>query len=296
MLERPEAIRGLHSDYLEAGADCITSASYQATIEGFARWGLERSAAEDLLRLSVELALEARDAFWRRWQRRRPGRRHGRLKPLVAAGVGPYGAYLADGSEYTGDYGLEGKDGLAEDALIAFHRRRFDILAAAGADLLACETIPSRLEARALARLLDEAPPDKAPGPPAWLSFSCRDGRCLNDGSELAATVEALDACRRIVAFGVNCTAPRHVPDLIARLRGATEKPIVVYPNTGETWDAAGKRWLDQDQPVDFAASSVSWYRAGARLVGGCCRTGPRDVSDIRARLLDRRQAQTDQA
>ncbi len=270
LVERPEAIRHLHRDYLEAGADCVVSASYQATVEGFARRGVGPGAAEDLLRLAVDLALAARDDFWSR-----PAHRQGRLKPLVAASVGPYGAFLADGSEYTGEYGA------GEGALVDFHRRRLEILAASGADLLACETIPNGVEARVLARLLDEVA-----GPPAWLSFCCRDREHLSDGSELARVVEALDGGERIIAFGVNCTAPRHVPGLIARLRGATDKPIAVYPNSGEAWDAVAKRWTDSVTPMDFAAAAVAWHRAGARLIGGCCRTGPRDVRSMREGLL----------
>ncbi len=288
LLEQPEAIRRLHRDYLEAGADCVISASYQATALGFARRGIGREAAEDLLRLSVDLAAEARDDFWSD-----PANRRSRLRPLVAASVGPYGAYLANGSEYTGDYDLD------EDGLAAFHRRRLEVLAAAGADLLACETVPSRAEARALARLLDEVP-----GPPAWLSFCCRDDRRLSDGSDLAATVAELDGHERIVAFGVNCVAPRHVSGLLARLREATSRPLAAYPNSGEIWDASGKRWQDEPSAVDRAggaptvgraggaptedlgAASAAWREAGARLIGGCCRTGPRDVRAIRERLL----------
>ena len=274
LLERPAAIRRLHLDYLEAGADCVISASYQATIEGFGRRGIEPGAAEDLLRLAVRLAHSARDEFWGR-----PANRRGRLEPLVAASVGPYGAFLADGSEYTGDYRLD------EAALAAFHRRRLEVLAASGADLLAVETLPSRVEARALARLLDEVP-----GPPAWLSFSSPGGRRLADGSDLGAIVGELDGHRRIVAFGVNCTAPRHVAGLVARLRVATDKPIAVYPNSGEVWDAAGKRWRERLRSQDGERRSLGdaaavWHRAGARLIGGCCRTGPRDVRRIRARL-----------
>ncbi len=270
LIERPEAIRRLHRDYLDAGADCVTSASYQATAAGFARRGLDEAAAEGLLRLAVELAIEARDAFWAD-----PDRPAGRLKPLVAASVGPYGAYLADGSEYTGAYDLD------QSGLEDFHCRRLEVLSASGADLLACETVPSAAEARALARLLAEVP-----GPPAWLSFCCRDDRHLADGSELAAVVRELDGHERIAALGVNCTAPRHVPGLIARLRAATPKPLAVYPNSGEAWDAAAKRWCERPAGIDFGAASVAWRRAGARLVGGCCRTGPDDVRRIRRNLL----------
>ncbi len=174
---------------------------------------------------------------------------------------------------------------------MAFHRRRLEILAASGADLLACETIPSRVEARALARLLGEVP-----GPPAWLSFCCRDDRRLSDGSDLAATAAELDGCERIAAFGVNCTAPRHVPGLITRLCGATEKPVAVYPNSGETWDAVEKRWFDRVEETEGRAggaptrnrgtAAAGWREAGAQLIGGCCRTGLSDVRAIRSCLL----------
>lgn len=270
LVERPDAVRRLHLDYLEAGADCVTGASYQATIEGFAKRGLVEEEAVDLLRLSVELACQARDDFWSKKANRR-----GRLRPLVAASVGPYGAYLADGSEYRGDYGLD------EEALVEFHRRRFEILAGSGADLLACETIPSLLEARALARLLGESP-----GTAAWLSFCCRDESRLSDGGELAATVADLEGVEAIVAFGVNCTAPRHVTGLIAALRPVTKKPIAVYPNSGEAWDAAAHRWTGLAEPLELGVASVRWHAAGARLVGGCCRTGPEHVRQIRERLL----------
>lgn len=266
----PEAILELHRDYLKAGADCVTSASYQATAEGFATRGLTEDDSVGLLLLSVELARRAREDFWSE-----KANRPGRLRPLVAASVGPYGAYLADGSEYRGDYGLD------EEALVEFHRRRFEILAGSGADLLACETIPSRAEARALARLLAASP-----GTPAWLSFSCRDESRLSDGSELAATVAELEGVEGIVAFGVNCTGPRHISGLIEALRRVTEKPIAVYPNSGEAWDAAAHRWIGLAEPLELGVASARWHEAGARLVGGCCRTGPEHVRQIRERLL----------
>ncbi len=275
LLDDPEPITRLHSDYLVAGADCITSASYQATIEGFGRIGVGEAEAENLLRRSVRLAIRARDDFWSDAS----NRQNDRLRPLVAASVGPYGAYLADGSEYTGAYDLD------EDGLMAFHRRRFQVLAVSGADILACETVPSRPEARALARLLGETP-----GATAWFSFTCRDDRRLSDGSDLAETVieieEIAGDSQRIVALGVNCIAPRHAQGLIDRLRHATSKPIVVYPNSGEAWDAVAKRWIEEAPSFDLVAAGEGWLAAGARLIGGCCRTGPGDVARLRRRLL----------
>ena len=266
----PDAIRQLHLDYLRAGADVIISASYQATVSGFMRLGLREGEAEELLRRSVTLARDARDSFW-------ADEVNGsdRQRPLVAASVGPYGAFLADGSEYTGDYGLD------EEELVTFHRRRWHILAESGPDLMACETIPSAAEARALARLLPETPEM-----PAWFSFSCRDGRYLNDGSLFAASVERLNDVEQVVALGVNCTAPRYIAELTAAAQAVTEKPVIVYPNSGERYDVAAKAWRGESIPADFAQKSRRWQAVGATLVGGCCRTGPQHIEEIRKLMV----------
>jgi homocysteine S-methyltransferase len=271
LIEEPDSIRQVHLDYLIAGADCVASASYQATIEGFARRGLNRDEAIGLLQRSVDLALEARAAFWSL-----PENRGGRLKPLVAASVGPYGAYLADGSEFRGDYDLE------ESALVDFHSERWDLLASSGADLLACETIPSLDEARALRRLLEETPDRQA-----WFSFSCRDELRISDGTPLSQVAAELDDCPQIVALGINCTAPRLISELIRAAVSVTTKPIAVYPNAGEDWDATTKTWVPaaQDSP-SLATSCQEWADLGARLIGGCCRTGPDDIRLARHALL----------
>ena len=261
LIEAPDAIGRVHLDYLRAGADCIVSASYQATFEGFARRGLDDQRTGELLRLSVDLAREARDRFWAE----APG--SGRERPLVGASVGPYGAYLADGSEYRGDYGLE------VTQLEAFHRPRLEVLEAAGADVLALETIPSLPEALALCQLLTR---------PAWLSFSCRDGRSLWDGTPLRRAVEAVAANPWIVAVGVNCTAPEHVVELLAEAAAATDKPLVAYPNSGERYDAVRKRWLPGAAPLDWGRAARAWRAAGARVLGGCCRSRPADVAAMR--------------
>jgi homocysteine S-methyltransferase len=270
LVEVPNAIRRLHLDYLRAGADCVVTSSYQATFEALEKRGLSDEAAAGILRLSVELALEAREEFWAD-----SAHRPGRVRPLVAASIGPYGAFLADGSEYTGDYGLSA-DGLAD-----FHRRRLELLASSAADLLACETIPSQIEARALVRLIEGLPDSRA-----WMSFSCRDAVHLSDGSELAVIAAEVAASPQILAVGINCTAPRYVSGLIGKIRDATDKPIVVYPNSGEGYDAGAKRWLQAvDGPLDLAAEGPRWYRQGARIIGGCCRTGPEDIRRLRAAL-----------
>ena len=269
LLEEPEAIRRIHLDYLDAGADCITTASYQATIEGFKKQGLPESESVDLLRRSVRLAQSARDEFWARGDHRPD-----RLRPLVAASIGPYGAYLADGSEYTGDYDLD------EDGLFEFHRKRWEILCATGPDVLACETIPSQPEARALMRLLEQTA-----SIPAWFSFTCRDGLHVSDGTRIADAIAPLESCDRVVAVGVNCVAPRLVPELIREVRKASSKPIVVYPNSGEVYDAAAKCWRPGEEAADLGEACIEWRRIGARLIGGCCRTRPEDIRRIREAL-----------
>ncbi|HEX6384984.1 MAG TPA: homocysteine S-methyltransferase [Anaerolineae bacterium] len=269
LLDDPNLIRQVHYDYLVAGADCIISASYQATIPGLMQRGLAEAEAIALLELSVQLAREACDQFWAE-----PANRTGRLRPIVAASVGPYGAALADGSEYTGNYDLD------EDELADWHRGRWCILAQSGADLLACETIPSYQETLALRRLLLETPETLA-----WFSFSCRDGHHISDGTPLADCIAALEGIQQVVAVGVNCTAPRFIPSLIDEARAVTEKPIVVYPNSGEQYDAVHNRWLGESVPAEFGTYSREWRKMGAALIGGCCRTGPAHIRQIRDRF-----------
>jgi len=267
LLEHPEMIKTVHRDYFDAGADVATTATYQASFEGFARRGLDAAHAAELMRLAVNLALAARDEFWAE-----PANRHGRLRPLVAASIGPYGAMLADGSEYRGRYDID------EYSLRDFHRSRIAVLAAGGADLLAFETIPSLTEALALAAVLQEFPQTVA-----WMSFACRDGGHTCEGQEIGQCAARLSDNPQIAAIGVNCTAPEHVPSLLARLQASTAKPLLAYPNSGERYDASTKRWQGHAQALDFAAAARVWYGAGARLIGGCCRTSPRDIHAIKA-------------
>lgn len=270
LLDAPDVVRAVHRDYLAAGADCIATVTYQATFEGFSRRGLSDAEAEEALASAVSLAVEERDRFWAD-----SANREGRLRPLVAASVGPYGAYLADGSEYTGAYDLD------EDGLVAFHRRRWDLLARSDADLLGCETIPSLPETRALLRLLDETPERWG-----WISFQCRDEGHLADGSELNEALEACDGAERLSAVGFNCIPPSRVPGLLARARRVTGKPLVVYPNSGEGWDAERKVWTSAPEELDLAAGGPAWKAQGASVMGGCCRTGPDSIARLRKALL----------
>jgi len=270
LLEDPESIRQVHLEFLAAGADCISTSSYQATLQAFAKRGIVEAEGIEILKRSVRLACEARDAFWDE-----PANRLRRRRPLVAASVGPYGAFLADGSEYTGDYSL------GEEELYDFHRRRWGILAAAGADLLACETIPSFPETRALLRLCDETPDVLA-----WISFTCGDDAHLRDGTRLADAVGICDSRSNVVAVGVNCTSPERIAALIRIVRDNTEKEVFVYPNSGEVYDAGRKAWTIDTPRPDWVEMAPEWIRLGAAAVGGCCRTGSAEIARLR-RLLE---------
>lgn len=265
LLESPDLIQQVHYDYFRAGADVATSASYQATFEGFADRGLTAVQAEDLMRLSVRLAQAARDQFWAD-----PSHRTGRLRPLVAASIGPYGAYLHDGSEYRGDYGLSVTE------LMNFHRPRLAVLAESGADLLACETIPCQVEAEALLRLLAQFPQSLA-----WVSFSCRDGQSVWHGESLSDCIAFCNQSAQVVAVGVNCTAPRHITALLKKGAAVAQTPLLVYPNSGETWDAQRHCWISDTGTTDFRPLVQTWYNLGMRLSGGCCRTTPPTIAQI---------------
>jgi homocysteine S-methyltransferase len=263
LADEPEAIVETHLAYYRAGARLAITASYQATFEGFASRGFDRAAAAELFRRSVELAAEARERY-----QAETGPADSRSL-LVAASVGPYGAVLADGSEYRGRCGLD------RTALRDFHRERLQILWGAGPDLLACETIPDLVEVAALADLLSET------GATGWLSLSCADSRLLRDGSPVEEAAAIADETPGFVATGVNCIAPEHVAELVARIRATTAKPIVVYPNSGEGWDAAARRWLPAAGVTVDAATARTWVAAGANLVGGCCRVGPAVIAEL---------------
>jgi homocysteine S-methyltransferase len=258
LVEDPDAIRRVHEAYFEAGADVAISASYQATFEGLAGRGIERDEAAKLMRRSVELAREAASA-----------------DQIVAASIGPYGAMLGNGAEYTGDYDKD------EDELVGFHVPRMESLAEAGPDVFAVETIPSFVEAEALVRALE-----RVPEIPAWVSFSCRDGGHVCDGTPIEKAVEVVAGAPSVLAVGVNCTSPLHVERLIETISGTTDKPVVCYPNRGSFWDPMRKQWTDPPrQDARPPLRPLAWRDAGASLIGGCCGTTPEDIAAIAAAL-----------
>lgn len=252
LVDAPQVITAVHAAFFRAGAAFATTASYQASFDGFASRGIDRSQATRLLRRSVELARLARDEVGgRRW---------------VAASVGPYGAALADGSEYRGRYGLS----VAE--LTDWHRPRLEVLAHAGADVLALETIPDVDEAEALVGLVREL------GVPAWLSYTVA-GATTRAGQPLSEAFAVAAGVPEIVAVGVNCCAPDDVLPAISIARDVTSKPVIVYPNSGERWDAQRRQWVGVSR---FSAGlAPEWVAEGARIVGGCCRVRPNDIAEI---------------
>jgi homocysteine S-methyltransferase len=266
----PEAIEQVHYDYFAAGADCAISASYQASYEGFAAQGISREETTDLLRRSVSLAMSARE----RYRRNHPQTARALY---VAASVGPYGAIAHDGSEYRGDYGVSVQE------LIDFHAERFAVLASSGADFLACETIPLLDEARALATLLEQHPQAQA-----WMSFTCADGVHTSHGEPLVECARLIEEVPGAIAVGVNCVRPEIVEASIRALRAGTSKSIVVYPNSGEHWDANTRAWYGTWNHGSLAALAPQWLQAGATMIGGCCRTGPGDIAALSAALVKR--------
>jgi len=257
LVDNPNLIRKVHESYFAAGADVATSASYQASIEGFGRRGLSVEESLRLMRLSVELADQAR--------------RNTGGEGMVAGSVGPYGAMLADGSEYRGDYGV------SLETLAGFHAPRLQALIEAGADLLAIETCPSAIEALLILELLQHWP-----GTRAWVSFTCRDDERTSEGQPIGEAVAAVARSHQVVAVGVNCVAPHLVDGLLTRMRAATSLPLVVYPNAGETWDARSREWKGNPDTFDPARDVPRWIELGARWIGGCCRTTPSTISEIR--------------
>jgi homocysteine S-methyltransferase len=260
LVENPALIRAVHRDYIDAGADLITTASYQATIPGLQRRGLSWIEAVEILRLSVELATQARDEI----------DEPGRPRPLVAASVGCHGAFLHDGSEYRGDYGL------TAGQLRDWHRPRVEIFADSKADLLAFETIPCLVEAEAIVRLMEEFPRT-----PYWISFSCQDETRLCHGELFNESVRVVEASAHVVAVGVNCTSPLHIDGLLASVADTTAKPLIVYPNLGEAWDAHQQAWTGGSDACDWGDAARRWYTLGARLIGGCCRTTPDTIRRV---------------
>lgn len=268
--EAPAAILEVHRAYLQAGADCLLTASYQVSAEGFEKLGFAppqaAAAAARALQRSIAIAEEAREAYQAACLRR----------IWIAASLGPFGAMLHNGAEYHGNYDCSFAD------LVAFHSRRIAVIANTRADFFAFESIPSLEEAQAILAALQTYPEAGA-----YLSFTCRDGAHVSHGESLRSCAEWLDQQPQVIGIGVNCTAPALISSLIGELSQATQKPIIVYPNSGEAWDAVHHCWQGEEQTEQFGELAQTWRRAGAQWIGGCCRTGPDHVRAVAAMWRD---------
>jgi homocysteine S-methyltransferase len=252
-----EKVVAVHRAYIEAGAQCILTASYQVSRMGYAEFGLSPERADAALLRAVSLARTAATEF--------PQRR-----VVVAASLGPYGAALHNGAEYHGNYGI------GFDELVEFHRSRIRVLAEGGTnapDLLAFETLPSLEEAEAIGEALEPWP-----NITAWFCFTCKDEKHVAHRELLSECAAAVARFPQTVAIGVNCTHPALMPALIGELRRASDKPVVVYPNSGEGWDAVTRNWTGSANPESYGAQAADWFRVGAQIVGGCCCTRPAHI------------------
>ncbi len=264
--QSPATIAAVHLDYLRAGADCISTASYQVSAHGYRELTPDSAEAarraERALRQSVEIAEQARALYALENPRR----------VWIAASLGPYGAALHNGAEYHGRYAI------AFDDLVAFHAERLAILADTNAGLLAFETIPSLDEAQAILHALEPYP-----ALTAWVSFTCRDAAHVAHGEPLRDCARALAVSPQVAAIGINCTAPSLITPLIieSRFGHSDRKPTIVYPNSGETWDPATRNWRGHADSTQFGLLAREWFRAGAQAIGGCCRTGPAHIAAV---------------
>ena len=263
LIEQPELIQQVHYDYFVAGADCAITASYQATPMGFAPKGIELEESIKLIKTSVKLAQQAKMQYLNDIKQDKA--------LFIAGSVGPYGAYLANGSEYTGDYQL------SESEFIAFHKDRVAALIDAGVDILACETMPSFLEIKALAKLIQQFPMVNC-----WFSLTLKDQKHISDGTPLTEVIEYLNSIEQIVSVGINCIALEKVTPALEVLSKLTSKPLIVYPNSGEQYDPTTKQWhKNHHHNCTFANQLDTWIKLGAKLIGGCCQTTPEDIVEI---------------
>jgi len=265
LCNQPELVKEVHLDYFRAGADCGITCSYQATIPGLMKQGMSEDAAEELIVKSVEIFREARDEWWNNKEK------DNRSYPLCLAGIGPYGAYLADGSEYRGNYGI------SDETLRDFHKRRMELLWNAGADILLLETQPSLHEVLIEAELAENMNADY------WISFSCRDGVHINEGDKIEDAVRMISHDHpHLRMVGVNCTKPEYIVSLIHEIQKGTDLPIAVYPNSGKQYDPTTKTWHGVPDQLSFGEYALRYYEAGTTAVGGCCTTIAEDICDVK--------------
>lgn len=273
LLENPQIIQDLHEDYVWAGSDIITTSSYQASVPAFIKEGLSLDKAHEIFKETVFLAQAAIKKVWGRLSL---DEQKQRSYTLIAGSVGPYAAYLADGSEYTGSYHL------SEEEFKDFHRPRIQALLDAGCDLLALETIPNGAETEALVHLLAE----EFPQAEAYLSFTAQTASAISDGTLIEKVGRLAQSSPQILAVGFNCTAPHLLVLLLEKLKQVCDKPLLAYPNSGEIYNGLTKTWQDNpEQNLCLLDYSQLWEKQGVQLIGGCCRTRPEDIRRLAGEL-----------
>ncbi|EHJ53031.1 homocysteine S-methyltransferase [Streptococcus macacae] len=270
LLKDPQLIQDIHETYLKAGSDIITSSSYQASVLGLCDYGLDYEEALNVIALTVQLAKKARENVWSTLTEKE---KKARPYPLISGDVGPYAAYLADGSEYSGNYGSISKETLKD-----FHRPRLAVLVDEECDLLALETIPNYLEVQALSELLQE----EFPAVEAYISFTAQTKDSISDGTAIEKVAQLVDRSPQILALGINCSSPLIYKSLLQKIAAITEKPLVTYPNSGEIYDGKHQNWTKAAASSgSLLENTLTWYKLGAKILGGCCRTRPADIKNL---------------
>ena len=261
-----EAIRQVHLNYMRAGAQCVASASYQASIPGLMNHGYSHEEARSLIQKSISLVSEARTTFYEE------NDNHHEVN--IVGSIGPYGAYLADGSEYKGNYGL------THDQLNDFHEERLQLFIESDADIIAFETIPDYTEAQVIAQLSQNI------SKPSWISFSCKDDHHISDGTPLSECGQLFRSHPSVFAIGANCIPPDYVPGVLNTLKeNVGNKKIIIYPNSGGHYDSNGKKWYANDEKFALKNHADEWINLGADILGGCCKIGAEEIGELKEYL-----------
>ena len=261
LIDNEELVYEVHKMYFEAGADLIITDTYQANVQAFEKVGYSEKEARNLIKKAVKIAQKARDDY-----KNKTGKHN-----YIAGTIGPYGAYLANGSEYRGDYELSTKE------YQQFHLPRIEELATTGVDILAIETQPKLDEVLAILELLKE----KYPQQKVYVSYTLSDDDTISDGTPLPRAIHALEDYSQVIAVGINCVKLELVEPALKNMKEITDKHLIVYPNSSAVYDPKSKTWSQPKTSATFEELIPNWYEAGARIIGGCCTTGPKEIKAV---------------
>ncbi|PAY54418.1 homocysteine S-methyltransferase [Ligilactobacillus salivarius] len=261
LIDNEELVYEVHKMYFEAGADLIITDTYQANVQAFEKVGYSEKEARNLIKKAVKIAQKARDDY-----ENKTGKHN-----YIAGTIGPYGAYLANGSEYRGDYELSTKE------YQQFHLPRIEELATTGVDILAIETQPKLDEVLAILELLKE----KYPQQKLYVSYTLSDDDTISDGTPLPRAIHALEDYLQVIAVGINCVKLELVEPALKNMKEITDKHLIVYPNSSAVYDPKSKTWSQPKTSATFEELIPNWYEAGARIIGGCCTTGPKEIKTV---------------